>query len=415
LLYSIISHELHSLFYIMSAILIHLVLTPIFIYKEQQRKFLFALILVVLIVLYWKYEDIDPMIYSLHLFPICLTAVILFVGFVPAFITWLCFNIGCIIVLDYYWQPALLSSSVVLLAGYYFRNDANQLILKMKIAYATGMLIVYEVLYALLAPYIRSYLTMYALYTLLFTFISLWMISYLLFYVKKDEVHKQQLVALEKDRMLGQLAATISHEIRNPLTSTRGFLQLLDQKELSIHDHKRFIDLALSGVDQANTIINDYLNYAKPSTGLHEQLDIKEELEAMLRFITPFATDHQVVIDISHENEAPLYILGESKKLRQCLMNLIKNAIESMPNGGEISLSTRKLPNAVQISITDTGVGMSQTQLNSLGMPFYTTKEQGTGLGLVVVMSIIKMMNGKISFSSNLNQGTQCSILFHQK
>jgi two-component system sporulation sensor kinase B len=415
LLYSIISHELHSLFYIMSAILIHLVLTPIFIYKEQQRKFLFALILVVLIVLYWKYEDIDPMIYSLHLFPICLTAVILFVGFVPAFITWLCFNIGCIIVLDYYWQPALLSSSVVLLAGYYFRNDANQLILKMKIAYATGMLIVYEVLYALLAPYIRSYLTMYALYTLLFTFISLWMISYLLFYVKKDEVHKQQLVALEKDRMLGQLAATISHEIRNPLTSTRGFLQLLDQKELSIHDHKRFIDLALSGVDQANTIINDYLNYAKPSTGLHEQLDIKEELEAMLRFITPFATDHQVVIDISHENEAPLYILGESKKLRQCLMNLIKNAIESMPNGGEISLSTRKLPNAVQISITDTGVGMSQTQLNSLGMPFYTTKEQGTGLGLVVVMSIIKMMNGKISFSSNLNKGTQCSILFQQK
>ena len=86
-----------------------------------------------------------------------------------------------------------------------------------------------------------------------------------------------------------------------------------------------------------------------------------------------------------------------------------------MPNGGKISLSTCKLPNAVQISISDTGVGMSKQQLNSLGMPFYTTKEQGTGLGLVVVMSIIKMMNGKISFSSNLNQGTQCSIYFQQK
>ncbi|TXK81905.1 ATP-binding protein [Paenibacillus sp. N3.4] len=93
----------------------------------------------------------------------------------------------------------------------------------------------------------------------------------------------------------------------------------------------------------------------------------------------------------------------------------IKNAIESMPSGGAIILNTRKLPNAVQILITNTGVGMTKKQLNSLGIPFYTTKEQGTGLGLVVVMSIIKMMNGKISFSSNLNKGTKCSILFQQK
>ncbi|WP_175532067.1 HAMP domain-containing sensor histidine kinase [Paenibacillus sp. yr247] len=399
----------------MSAILIQLVLSPIFIYKEQQRQFLFALILIVLIVFYWKYEDIDPLIYSLHLFPICLTAVILFARFVPAFMTWICFNIGCMFVLNYYWQPALISSAVLLLGGYFLRNAANLHNLKIKLAFASGMLIVYEVLYALLAPYIRSHISLYVIYTTLFSFISLWLITYLLFYVKRHEVHKQRLVALEKDRMLGQLAATISHEVRNPLTTTRGFLQLLEQKDLSIHDHKRYVELALSGVDQANTIINDYLNYAKPSTGLHEQLDIKEELEAMQRFVTPFATDHQVVIDISHENEDPLYILGESKKLRQCLMNLVKNAIESMPNGGKISLRTCKLPNAVQISITDTGVGMSKTQLNSLGRPFYTTKEQGTGLGLVVVMSIIKMMNGKISFSSNLNQGTQCSILFHQK
>ncbi|WP_173185971.1 sensor histidine kinase [Paenibacillus alginolyticus] len=412
--HSIISNELHGLFYIMSAILIHLVLTPIFIYKEHQRRLLFALILIVLIFLYWKFEDIDPLIYSLHLFPISLIAVILYVGFIPAFITWTLFNIGCMVVLNYYWQPALISSAVILLGGFLITNTANQT-LRMKLTYATGMLLLYEVLYALLALYIRSHITMYAAYTVIFSFFSLWMITYLQFFVRKHEIHKQRLVALEKDRMLGQFAATISHEIRNPLTSTKGFLQLLDQKELSFNDHKRYVDLALSGVDQANAILGDYLNYAKPFSNLQEQLELKEEIEAMLRFITPFATDHQVAIHTCHENEEPLYILGESKKLRQCLMNLIKNAIESMPNGGRISLRTSKLPNAVQISISDTGVGMSKQQLNSLGMPFYTTKEQGTGLGLVVVMSIIKMMNGKISFSSHLNQGTQCSILFQQK
>ena len=160
--------------------------------------------------------------------------------------------------------------------------------------------------------------------------------------------------------------------------------------------------------------MTDFLNYAKPSADLEEQLDIKEELEHTVRFITPYAIDFQVAIDISHECEAPLYILGESQKLRQCLLNLIKNAIESMPNGGRLSLRTWKHPSAVQISISDTGVGMTDTQLNSLGKPFYTTKEHGTGLGLVVVMSLIKKMNGKISFSSSLNRGTQCSIIFQQ-
>ena len=302
------------------------------------------------------------------------------------------------VVLNYYWQPALISSAaVLLLGGFLFRNAANQHTLKIKLTYATGMLLLTKYCMRSFAN-IRSHITLYVVYTVFFSFISLWMITYFQFYVKKHEIHKQRLVALEKDRMLGQFAATISHEIRNPLTSTRGFIQLLDQKGLSLNDHKRYVDLAMSGVDQANTLLGDYLNYAKPSSNLLEQLELKEEIEAMLRFITPFATDHQVAIHTSHENEDPLYILGESKKLRQCLINLVKNAIESMPTGGHILLRTCKLPNAVQISISDTGVGMSKQQLNSLGIPFYTTKEQGTGLGLVVVMSIIKMMNGKISF-----------------
>ncbi|WP_171685916.1 sensor histidine kinase [Paenibacillus planticolens] len=347
--------------------------------------------------------------------PLSLTAIIIFAGFIPAAMTWICFNIGCFLVLNYYWQPALLSSAFILVGSYFVRHKTNQMKLKIKLCYAAGLLSIYEILYALLATHTQTYFSLYVLYTILFTFISLLVLIIVIFHVMRHEFIRERLVALEKDRMVGQLAATISHEIRNPLTSIRGFLQLLDQKELSMYDQKRYIELALSGVDQANTIINDYLNYAKPSTGLQEQLDIKKELEATLRFISPYASDHQVVIEITHDNEIPLYILGESKKLRQCLMNLVKNAIESMPNGGLISMRTCKLPGAVQILITDTGVGMTKEQIDSLGMPFFTTKEQGTGLGLVVVMSIIKMMNGTISFSSSLNQGTECSILFQQK
>ncbi|WP_436242836.1 ATP-binding protein [Paenibacillus sp. LjRoot56] len=298
--------------------------------------------------------------------------------------------------------------------GILVRNRVANADLIVKLMYATGILIIYELLYAPLAPYVLAPFSLYTGFVLALAFISLWIMISLLFYINKYEIQRRHITHLEKNRMLAELSATVSHEIRNPLTSTRGFLQLLARSDITPLDRRRYVDHALSGVDQAITLLTDFLNYAKPSVDMKEQLDIKEELEHTIRFITPYALDFQITIDISHECETPLYILGESQKLRQCLLNLIKNAIESMPNGGKLSLRTCKHPSAVQITITDTGVGMSSKQLNSLGKPFYTTKQHGTGLGLVVVMSLIKKMNGKISFTSSLNCGTQCSIIFQQ-
>ncbi|WP_187274419.1 HAMP domain-containing sensor histidine kinase [Paenibacillus sp. N3.4] len=313
------SYELHGLFYIMSAIFIHLVLTPIFLNNEKQLKYLFAIILIALVFLYWGFEDINPYIYSLHLFPVCLIIVLLFLGITPSWMTWICFNIGCLVLFNHFSQPVLVSSSILLISGYIRKHATHKQKLGVKLLYATGMLIMYDVLYVMFVPQ----LSLYAQYTMLLSFPSVWMVTYLLFYVKKNEVHKQRLLLLEKDRMIGQMAATISHEVRNPLTSTRGFLQLLAQKEITVHDHKRYMELALSGIDQATTMISDYLNYAKPAANLQEQLDMKAELDAILRFITPYATQRLVTIELSHETEAPLFILGDSKKLRQCLINLL--------------------------------------------------------------------------------------------
>lgn len=414
MLHFIIANELHNLFYIMSAALLHLILVPHFIHKEKHLNLIFSLILGSFLLLYWNFADIDPLIYSLQLVPVCLLFVTLGIGIAPSIMTWIIFNIGCMFVLNYYWEPALLSSTFLLMLGILVRNRVASADLMVKLMYATGILIIYELLYAPLAPYVLAPFSLYTVFVLALAFISLWIMISLLFFINKYEIQRRHITHLEKNRMLAELSATVSHEIRNPLTSTRGFLQLLARSDLTPLDRRRYVDHALSGVDQAITLLTDFLNYAKPSVDMKEQLDIKEELEHTIRFITPYALDFQITIHISHEGETPLYILGESQKLRQCLLNLIKNAIESMPNGGKLSLRTCKHPSAVQISITDTGVGMTSKQLNSLGKPFYTTKQHGTGLGLVVVMSLIKKMNGKISFTSSLNCGTQCSIIFQQ-
>lgn len=412
LLDSVISHELHGLLYIMSALLIYLILTPTYIYKEHKRKVLFVIILSVLTYLYLGYEDLDPIVYTLHLAPVSLSLAILFDGRIPGIATWLAFNFGSMIILDNELWPTLLGSTAMLVTGMMFKRKIVQGSFWSGFFFTTATMIAYAAFYFIGTPNFPVSSISTIIYTLIGSFISTWFVTYLFFKVKNQELNKEKLFLSDKDRMAGQMAASVSHEIRNPLTTTRGFLQMMEQRNFSEEDRKRFIGLALTGIDQANAIIMDYLNYAKPNAEKTERLDVKEEIAAIVRFISPLALTSNIEIEIKHSFDMPIYITGESKKLRQCLMNLIKNSIESMPQGGNIAIETRKLDEQIHITITDSGVGMSKTQIKSLGLPFYTTKEKGTGLGLVVVMSLIKSMNGKITFESKINQGTTCLIQF---
>ncbi|UJF35419.1 ATP-binding protein [Paenibacillus hexagrammi] len=396
----------------MSALLIYLVLTPIYVYKERKRKILFVFILFVLTYFYLGYEDIEPVEYTLHLIPVSLTLAIWFEGSIPSIFTWIAFNFGSSVVLHNEPLPVFVGSTFMLVAGLLFKHRVISASLRRKLLYSIGLLTGYTAFYLGAQPVLLKGNLNYACLTIALSYLSTSFVTFLFYHVKKQEIHKEKLLRLEKDRMVGQLAASVSHEIRNPLTATRGFLQMMEQKEYSVEERKRYLSLAISGIDQANDIITEYLHYAKPNNDQQAQLDVKEELASILRFISPSAFAGGVAIDISHSSENPMYIWGESKKFRQCLMNLIKNAIESMPGGGTLTIHTHQSDKHIQVWITDTGVGMSKAQINSLGVPFFTTKKEGTGLGLVVVMSIIKSMNGKITYSSNVNKGTVCLIQF---
>ncbi|MNI27238.1 Sporulation kinase D [compost metagenome] len=412
LLHSVISHELHGLMYIMSALLIYLILTPTYVYKEHKRNVLFVLILLLLTSFYWGFENIDPVSYVLHLTPVSLCLAILFKGCIPGISTWLAFNIGSFVVLDNALLPTLLGSTAMLIVGLIFKNKIQNCNFPPKFIFSTVTMTVYLVLFYAADPTNVNLSTWVPFYTILGSFISTWLVTYLFFEVKKQEINKEKLYISDKDRLVGQLAASVSHEIRNPLTITRGFLQMMEQRNFTEDERKRFVGLALSGIDEANSIITDYLDFAKPITDQVDRVNINDELASTIRFISLIATSNHVEIELLHGSEEPIYMIGEAKKLRQCLINLIKNSIESMPKGGKITIETHKLDPYIQITIADTGVGMTKTQIKSLGIPFITTKAKGTGLGLVVVMSLIKTMNGKITFTSKINKGTLCQIQF---
>ena len=215
----------------------------------------------------------------------------------------------------------------------------------------------------------------------------------------------QKLIKAEKLQTVSHLAASMSHEVRNPLTAVRGFIQLLSE-DISTYSRKDYADIALSELDRATEVINDYLTFAKPILEKEEKLNTNEEIQHAVNIITPLATMNGIQLKVSLP-EKQHFTKGERKKFQQCLINLLKNGIESMKPNGELHIFQTYSNGMIEIHIQDQGKGMTKEQINRLGEPYFTTKEKGTGLGMMVSYSIIKGMNGTIDVTSEIEKGTR--------
>lgn len=226
--------------------------------------------------------------------------------------------------------------------------------------------------------------------------------------VRKERIMLRELKELEKLKIVSEIAASISHEVRNPLTVTKGFLQLMKDEEIPKEKRKLYINLSLEELTRAEGIITDYLMFARPSVQMNAPIELSKEVDYVIKIVSPYALFHNVTITFHSCNG--LYIMGENQKLHQCLVNLAKNSIEAMPNGGSLHFSIKKAKENAIIFIEDTGIGMNKEQLRSFGTPYRTTKEEGTGLGTVVAFSIIKEMKGTIEVKSEVGKGTMVTI-----
>jgi two-component system, sporulation sensor kinase B len=236
-------------------------------------------------------------------------------------------------------------------------------------------------------------------------------ISYGIEFVKRNNDMQQQLIKAEKLKAVEQMGAAISHEIRNPLTAASGFVQLLQDDYLSRQKRKEYLSIVKEELISAERVIQDYLTFAKPSLEVFEELNVKSELRQIINILQPLANQNSV--EIITDFSVIGFIKGDGQKFRQCFVNVIKNAIESMPNGGYLTITTEFRKSFVTISIKDTGVGMTQEQLERLGEPFYSTKgKNGTGLGMMVVYSIARAMDGTVWVESEVGLGTTFHFKF---
>ena len=215
------------------------------------------------------------------------------------------------------------------------------------------------------------------------------------------------LLKSEKLALVGQMAAGIAHEIRNPLTSIKGFIQLFRSNTYQ----KEYYDIVLSELERINHILGEFLVLAKPSITVFEENELEPLIKDVVTLVNTqsIMNSAQIIVEISPELPT---ILCEKNQLKQVLINLLKNAIEAMPNGGLIKINAQmKSPNQISISVNDHGVGIPKERIPTLGEPFYTTKEKGTGLGLMTCFKIIESHHGELIIESEEGIGTTIEIL----
>ncbi len=215
-----------------------------------------------------------------------------------------------------------------------------------------------------------------------------------------------------QDRLaaIGRMAASIAHEIRNPLAAMRGSIQMLRSEMDEESSQTELMEIILRESDRLNRIIGDFLNYARPRSIVHMQVDVGELLQETFTLLrhSPEVNEHQVIED--EIPAVPLFADADAEQMRQVFWNLARNALQSMPAGGTLRATVRKNShNRVRIIFSDTGRGMSPQQVEHLFEPFSSTTG-GTGLGLSIVYQIIRDHGGTINVRSREGSGTTISI-----
>ncbi|MET3318545.1 UNVERIFIED_ORG: two-component system sporulation sensor kinase A [Peribacillus simplex] len=205
---------------------------------------------------------------------------------------------------------------------------------------------------------------------------------------------------------VGQMAAGIAHEIRNPLTTVKGFLQLLKESP----DKKDYLEMTVNEVEKIEILANEFLSLAEPEAKVWESIQLTDILDSVIMLAEFQAIINDVEI-IKEYKKNFAWVLGEPTQLKQVFTNVVNNAIEAMPKGGKLHIQLKYEGESIVISFIDQGSGISEERIKHLGQPFYSTTEKGTGLGLMVSTKIIHEHKGEIQFSSEVGKGTIVDII----
>lgn len=262
-------------------------------------------------------------------------------------------------------------------------------------------MLVWDERFSITTPLSRNLLMCFFVTNILFMLVQLFLLKHRM----TREIDESR---TEKLQLIGTMAASTAHEIRNPLTGIKGFVALLSEKYKEEQDQYYFL-LIQKEVDRINSIVSELLVVGRPTVALKEINRVNE----VLLEITPLIHSEAHLYNVQFMMEMPddaIYIAISKDHLKQIILNLTKNALESMKPGGTLSISLQQTRKHALVKVRDTGKGMSKELLEKIFIPFFTGKENGTGLGLVVSKRILDSYGGELIIESEEGVGTEATI-----
>ena len=221
---------------------------------------------------------------------------------------------------------------------------------------------------------------------------------------------RDQLIQAERLATAGKMSASFAHEIRNPLSSMRMLAQMLMQKPKMLGEkHQQSVRYILEEIERIDTIVKGLMDFARPSSLDLKQQPIAPILQAVLSLMEANLAHHKIQLVLNLSLETP-EIQFDSDKLKQAFMNVVLNAMEAMPQGGVLQVSTFTENDSICIKVEDTGIGIPAEDLEHLFEPFFTRKTRGTGLGLANVKRILEEHGGTVEIDSTRGNGTEVSL-----
>ncbi|MEI6703509.1 MAG: ATP-binding protein [Deltaproteobacteria bacterium] len=233
---------------------------------------------------------------------------------------------------------------------------------------------------------------------------------------KKLQAQSEQILAIEENlrraeklSTLGEMAAVLAHEIRNPLGSIRGTAEILKDDYLPGDPKYEFIDIQIRETERLNRVVEDFLRMARPQSIERSQCRIRAELETVLMLVTNDARQRQVTLEFAPPSFEAI-VAGDGEKLRQAFLNIVINALQATHSGGSVTITLNKADSELEIRIRDSGSGIASENLQRIFEPFFTTKPDGTGLGLAITKKIIEGHGGTLHIESEVGQGTTVMV-----
>lgn len=221
----------------------------------------------------------------------------------------------------------------------------------------------------------------------------------------------ERMAKLDRLNIIGEMAASIGHEVRNPMTTVKGFLQYFGNKP-ALANYKPQFELMITELDRANSIITEFLSLAKNKAMHFQQHDLNDIIREISPLLETDALRHNCQLDLALQDIPPIIL--DKRSIRQLIINITRNGLEAMPQGGKLQIATTSHNSQVVLTFTDEGIGISLEVLDKLGTPFFTTKDNGVGLGLAVCYRIIERHKAIMTVESQPNKGTTFTIVFEQ-